>query len=427
MPSLAVFGAQWGDEGKGRFVDYLAAEADMVLRYQGGNNAGHTIEVDDVQLKLHLVPSGILYKGKPCVIGNGVVIDPKALFEEIAMLHGHDVNTDSLRISDRAHIVFPYHVRLDELDEIRRGAAGIGTTKRGIGPCYTDAADRSGIRVCDMLDEELFKELLRSNMEKKNEVITKIYGGQPLDFDTVFEEYRAYAARMAPYVTDTSLFAYDAYQDGKNLLFEGAQGMLLDVYLGTYPYVTSSHPTAAGIPIGIGLGPRMVDRVLGVAKAYTTRVGKGPFPTELLDEMGEAIRRKGHEYGTTTGRPRRCGWMDTVILRMAVRTGSVSALAVTRMDTLGGFEKVKICIGYKRNGEWVKEFPASLKVLGECRPVYEEFEGWSDQISHIRDYDSLPVNARKYIEAVEEFSGVEVAMIGVGPKREECIIRKKMF
>jgi adenylosuccinate synthase len=427
MPSLSVFGAQWGDEGKGRFVDYLAAEADMVIRYQGGNNAGHTIEVGKKQIKLHLVPSGVMYEGKTCVIGNGVVVDPKSLFEELEMLKSEGLDISGLRISDRAHVVFPYHILLDELAEKSRGEGDIGTTKRGIGPCYTDMAERVGLRICDLLEPESFAVLLKRNVDVKNELITKIYGGEPVDFESIYKEYTEYAKMMEPYVCDTSLMIFDAYNQDKKLLFEGAQGMLLDISMGTYPYVTSSHPTAAGIGIGAGIGPCMVDNVLGIAKAYTTRVGKGPFPTELLDDMGEAIRQKGQEFGATTGRPRRCGWLDTVILRMSVRTSSVTSLAVTRMDTLGGFDKVQMCVGYEVDGKVIREFPASLTKLAKCKPVYQEFEGWSDDISHVRRFADLPKAARNYIHAIEERCGVPVSMIGVGPKREECIVREKLF
>lgn len=427
MPGLAVFGAQWGDEGKGRFVDFLAQEADMVVRYQGGNNAGHTVEVDGVEYKLHLVPSGVLFPGKCCVIGNGVVIDPVSMLEEIDSLGERGIKADNLFVSDRAHVVMPYHKLLDALDEASLGSKEIGTTKKGIGPCYVDKFDRLGIRICDLIQPDVFAEKLKFALETKNRLITKIYGGEPLSFDEIYEQYSACAKRIAPMVTDTSLMVYDACRAGKKVLFEGAQGTLLDIDFGTYPYVTSSHPLPSGIPAGVGIGPTMIDKVVGVAKAYTTRVGKGPFITELEDETGEAIRQKGHEFGATTGRPRRCGWLDLVILRFAVRVGGIDSLAVTRMDTLGGFDKVQVCEAYMIDGKRVENYPASLETLAKAQPVYCEFEGWPDDISHIRRFEDLPAAARKYISFIETVCGVPVTMIGVGPAREQCIVREKVF
>ena len=427
MPSLAVFGTQWGDEGKGRFVDYLAMQADMVVRYQGGNNAGHTIEADGKQFKLHLVPAGVLFDEKICIIGNGVVVNPQALFEEIEGLRKEGIGVKNLYISDRAHVVLPYHIEMDRLSEEARGEHNIGTTGRGIGPCYTDMVDRCGIRICDLLEKETLMEKLKLNVEYKNVIIERIYGGQPLDYEKLLDECLGYAEKLRSYVADTSLMVYEAYKQNKKILFEGAQGMLLDISMGTYPYVTSSHPTPGGISVGAGIGPCMVDSVLGVAKSYTTRVGKGPFPTELLDDMGEALRRKGNEYGATTGRPRRCGWLDVVILKMAVRAGSISSLAVTRMDTLGGFDKIKMCVAYELDGKRLDEFPASLEVLNRCRPIYEEFEGWSDQISEVRDFEKLPEAAKKYLKAIEKYTETPIALIGVGASREQCIVMKELF
>jgi len=427
MASVVVVGAQWGDEGKGRFVDFLASDADVVVRYQGGNNAGHTVEVDNKQYKLHLVPSGILYPDKLCVIGNGVVIDPRALLEEIDYLEADGISADNLRISDRAHVVFPYHKVLDALAEEQRGSGNIGTTGKGIGPAYMDKTERSGIRICDMMNEEVFAPLLKRNLEAKNKILRSIYGAEELSFEELLKEYRGYAERIRKYVADTSVLVYEKIKEGKNVLFEGAQGTLLDIDLGTYPYVTSSHPIAGGVCIGAGIGPTMIGQVLGVAKAYTTRVGKGPFVTELLGEMGNAIREKGHEYGATTGRPRRCGWFDAVIVRFAVRVNGITGLAVTRMDTLGGFEKVKICTAYKMGDRILHDFPASLEDLAKCEPVYEEFDGWPDDISHIRKFEDLPENARNYIQRIEELCGAKVSMIGVGANREQVIVRDRMY
>lgn len=427
MPGLVVFGSQWGDEGKGRFVDYLASKADAVIRYQGGNNAGHTVIVDGVEYKLHLIPSGILYGNKPCIIGNGVVLDPKALVEEISYLKEKGVEVKNLYISDRCHMIMPYHRELDALIEEKLADAKIGTTKRGIGPCYTDKTSRTGLRVCDLFDEQAFAEKLKKCVEDKNEWIEKIYGGEPMDYEEIREEYSGYREVLKDMVCDTSLMAYELLRQGKKLLFEGAQGMLLDLDFGTYPYVTSSHPTASGVFSGIGLGPKAVDEVVGVVKSYTTRVGEGPFVTELNDEVGEAIRQKGHEFGVSTGRPRRTGWLDLVIVKFAARTSGITSFALSRMDTLGGMDKVKVCIGYEIDGKVVDNYPASLAELGKAKPVYREFAGWSDELSHIRRYEDLPKEAKDYVEFIEEHTGVPVAMIGVGPGRDECIVKQDIF
>lgn len=423
MPGLVVFGSQWGDEGKGRFVDYLAEAADVVVRYQGGNNAGHTVCANGQEYKLHLIPSGILYKEKPCIIGNGVVVDPKALIEEIEYLKEKGVGVDNLYISDRAHVIMPYHRELDALIEEKLGDAKIGTTKKGIGPCYTDKISRTGFRMCDLLDKEDFAVRLKKCMEDKNELIEKVYGGEPLAYQAVLHEYLEYGRMLKEKIADTSLMIHQYAKEGKKLLFEGAQGMLLDIDYGTYPYVTSSHPTSGGVPIGAGVGPQAIDEVVGVVKAYTTRVGEGPFVTELFDEVGEAIRQRGHEFGTTTGRPRRVGWLDLVIVRFAARTSGITAFAVSRMDTLGSFDKVKVCVGYEIDGEVIDNYPASLNTLAKAKPVYKEFKGWPGDLSHIRNYEDLPKEARDYIEFIEEQTGVPVAMIGVGPGRDECIRR----
>ncbi len=423
MATKVVIGAQWGDEGKGKIIDILAQQAEVVVRSQGGNNAGHTVEVKGEQYKLHLIPSGILNPGTLCIIGNGVVIDPGALLEELDMLTKRGISTDNLKIDARAHIIFPYHRELDRLSEAARGKEDIGTTGRGIGPAYMDKAERSGIRMCDLMNEEVFIEKVKRNVFIKNQIIEKVYGGSPLNADDIIKEYLEYAKHIKKYVCDTTILLYEAIKARKNVLFEGAQGTLLDLDLGTYPYVTSSHPVSGGVCIGAGIGPTLIDECIGVVKAYLTRVGKGPFPTELFDEIGERIRRKGNEYGTTTGRPRRCGWFDAVIVKYAVRTSGLTSIVVNKMDTLGGLDKVKICVGYKKGDEIITEFPPSLEELALCEPVYEEMDGWEENIGHIRKYEDLPENARKYIERLEQLCGVKVSMIGVGPGRDQNIIR----
>ncbi|MDY6011989.1 adenylosuccinate synthase [Clostridium sp.] len=428
MSAFIVIGAQWGDEGKGKMTDYLAEDADFVVRFQGGNNAGHTVVVGDKEYKLRLIPSGILYDDKTNVIGNGVVVDPKALFEEIEYLEGVGVKItpEKLIISDRAHLIMPYHKVLDKLKEKARGKNDIGTTGRGIGPCYTDKFERCGIRVCDLMHENVFREKLQQNIEAKNPYITQILGGEPLNYDEILNEYLKLAEKLRPFVTDTSVKVYDAIKADKNVLFEGAQGMLLDIDYGTYPYVTSSNTTAGGVASGSGIGPRMITNAVGIAKAYTTRVGKGPFPTELDNEIGEWIREKGHEYGVNTGRSRRCGWLDLVILKTSVRVSGLTSLAVTKIDTLAGLEKIKVCVGYKFNGEIIDYFPASLEDLALCEPVYEEFDGWDDSVSNARSYDELPENAKKYIQRIEEFTDTKVSIISVGPKRDQTMTIKEI-
>lgn len=423
MSAFIVLGAQWGDEGKGKMTDYLAEEAEVVVRFQGGNNAGHTVEVGDKQYKLHLIPSGILYDDKLNVIGNGVVVDPKALFEEINYLEGVGVNVtpEKLIISDRAQLIMPYHKTLDVLKEKARGKNDIGTTGKGIGPCYTDKFERCGIRVCDLMHEDVFKEKLEENIRMKNEYITKVLGGEPLSFSEILNEYLEFAKKLRPFVQDTSVKVYNNIKENKTVLFEGAQGMLLDIDYGTYPYVTSSNTTAGGVCSGIGIGPNMVTNAVGITKAYTTRVGKGPFPTELVDETGNWIREKGHEYGVTTGRSRRCGWLDLVIVKTAARVSGLTSLAVTKIDTLAGLEKLKVCVGYKFDGKVIDYFPASLEDLAKCEPVYEEFDGWDDSVAEARAYEELPENAKKYLNRIAEFTDTKISIIGVGPKREQTI------
>ena len=423
MSSKVIVGTQWGDEGKGKITDYLAEKSNLVMRYQGGSNAGHTVEAGKVQYKLHLIPSGILYKEKLCLIGHGVVIDPKELLDEMDMLIEKGIDISNLRISDRAHLVFPYHKILDGLEEIKKGKNDIGTTRKGIGPAYMDKSERVGIRICDLMDEDVFKEKLKRNIDKKNELLTKVYGEEPLDYDKILSDYLSYADRLRKYVADTTVLVYEAAKQGKEVLFEGAQGTLLDIDLGTYPYVTSSPPISGGVCVGTGIGPTMKNKVVGVAKTYTTRVGKGPFPTELFDETGNKIRLKGNEFGTTTGRPRRCGWFDAVIVGFSVRVSGITDLALTKLDTLAGLETVKICYAYKKGNEIIKNFPASLDYLSECEPLYEEMPGWDESVEKAKTFDELPENAKKYIERLEKLCGAKASIISVGPGREQTIIR----
>lgn len=422
MASRVIIGSQWGDEGKGKAIDIYAQKSDVVVRSQGGNNAGHTVEANGEVYKLHLIPSGILNPETLCIIGPGVVVDPKVCLAEIDSLEARGVTTNNLKIDPRAHVIMPYHIALDGISEAARGKSDIGTTKCGIGPCYMDQAERSGIRICDLMDKDIFTEKAKNNLELKNKIITRVYDGEPLD-DSFIEEYLGYADRLRKYVQDTTCLVYDAIQAEKDVLFEGAQGTLLDVLIGTYPYVTSSHPISGGVCIGAGIGPTMIDECIGIAKAYTTRVGKGPFPTELFDEIGETIRVKGNEYGTTTGRPRRCGWLDAVILKFSVRTSGLTSLILNKLDTMSGLKTIKICTGYEKNGEVITEFPASLEELALCKPIYEELPGFDEDVTKIRNFDELPENAKRYIQRIEEVCGVHISMIGVGPGRDQNIIR----
>lgn len=427
MPSLVIVGTQWGDEGKGKIIDYLAKEADMVVRAQGGNNAGHTVVVGDKKYALHLIPSGVLYEDKKNIVGNGVVLDPEGFLKEIENLEAQNINTSNIIISDRAHIVFPYHKVLDELSESKRGSSKIGTTKKGIGPCYMDKIERTGIRACDLLNKESFIEKVSQQIEKKNTIIEKIYGGEKLDKDQIINQYLEYAEKLRPFIKDTTVIVYDALKKGEKVLFEGAQGTLLDIDLGTYPYVTSSHPTSGGFTIGAGIGPTMIESVLGISKAYTTRVGKGPFVTEEDNETGDKIRVAGHEFGTTTGRPRRCGWFDAVIVKYSVRTNGITYLSLMLLDVLSGFDTIKICTAYEYNGQVIEDFPASLEVLEKCKPIYKEIKGWKEDITECASYEDLPQNAKEYIEALEEIIEVPIKIISVGPKRRQTIIREEIF
>lgn len=427
MKTVAIVGSQWGDEGKGKVIDYLATQADVVVRGQGGNNAGHTLVVEGKKYALHLIPSGVLNPETINVIGNGIVFDPKGFLEELAKLNADNINTKNIKISDRAHVIFPYHKELDALAEEARGDNKIGTTKKGIGPCYMDKTERSGIRICDLMDKDIFAKKLKAQIEDKNKLVKNIYGVEGFDFDAIYNEYLGYAEQIRPYVDDTSVIVYDAIKAGKKVLFEGAQGTLLDLDLGTYPYVTSSHPTSGGFSIGAGVGPNMIKDVVGIVKAYTTRVGEGPFVTELNDETGDKIRTQGREFGTTTGRARRCGWFDAVIVRYAARVNGLTSISLMLLDVLSGFDTVKICTSYKMGDKVLKEFPASLEDLAKCEPIYEELEGWSDDLTNVEKYEDLPENAKKYIAKIEELVGVSVDMVSVGPNRAQTIIRKNIF
>ena len=424
MPANIVVGTQWGDEGKGKIIDIIASRADVVVRSQGGNNAGHTVVNDGQTYKLHLIPSGILYKNTLCLIGAGVVLDPKDLLSEIDNLSPRGVSFDNLKIDPRAHVVMPWHITLDGLSEKFRGNSDIGTTKRGIGPCYMDKYERCGIRVYDLVHPEVFAEKVRMTGKLKNKIITEVYGGEPHDIEAIIKEYTEYGKRLAKYVDDVSVIVYEAAKANKTIMFEGAQATLLDIDFGTYPYVTSSHPLSAGVCVGTGVGPMIISNIIGVAKAYTTRVGKGPFPTELEDETGESIRNKGGEFGTTTGRPRRTGWFDAVIVRHSVRVNGLSSLAINKLDTLGGIGDLKVCVAYKKpDGTVIENFPAALEELADCVPVYETLKGFDDDISSCRSFDELPEACKKYIERLEELCDCHISMVGVGPDREQIIER----
>jgi adenylosuccinate synthase len=427
MSAVVVMGTQWGDEGKGKIVDYLAEKADVVVRYQGGNNAGHTVVVEGNEFKLHLLPSGILYKGKTCVVGNGVVIDPGVMLKEIKAMQEKGIDTSGLKISNRAHVIMPYHRLLDEAEENYRGANKIGTTKRGIGPCYMDKNARCGIRIVDLMDSEEFAEKLQQNIKAKNHLLKSVYGLEGFDYEAIKEEYLGYAQELRPYIADTSTVLNKAIKEQQKVLFEGAQATLLDLDHGTYPYVTSSHPIAGGVCVGAGVGPTKINKVVGVVKAYSTRVGEGPFPTELSDETGEHIRQRGHEYGTTTGRPRRCGWLDAAIVRYAGNLSGIDYMAITRLDILDELATLKMCVGYKYNGKMLEEFPASLKVLAQVEPVYEEMPGWQCDTTKIRHYRELPENARRYVERLSEVAGIEIGIVSVGPRRDQTIILHEIF
>ena len=428
MSSVVVVGTQWGDEGKGKITDFLSEKAEYVARYQGGDNAGHTIQFGGETYKLHLIPSGIFSPEKLCIIGNGVVVNPKSLVTELAYLHERNITTDNLRISDRAHVILPYHIELDCLQEEAKGDKKIGTTIKGIGPAYMDKAARVGIRIADLLDREVFEERLRINLEDKNRQFTKLYDANPMNFEEIFEEYYEYGQQIKQYVCDTSVLLNDALDNGKRVLFEGAQGVMLDIDQGTYPFVTSSNPLAGGVTIGSGVGPSKVTKVVGVCKAYTSRVGDGPFPTELFDEIGSRIREVGREYGTTTGRPRRVGWFDSVVMRHSKRVSGITNLCLNSIDVLTGLETVKICVAYRKpNGEEISHYPASLVELGQCEPVYEELPGWTEDITGCRTLDELPIEAQNYVRRVSELVGVKISTFSVGPDRNQTNILEDVW
>ena len=423
MPVIAVIGAQWGDEGKGKVVDLVAEKADIVVRFSGGDNAGHTVINKFGKFALHLIPSGIFSPGAISIIGNGTVINPKVLFQEINTLaeRGIDASPSRLFISDRAHLIMPYHLMLDELEEKSLGSKAIGTTHKGIGPVFSDKIARRGIRVGDLADKKVFKEQLRVILEQKNLILTRIYGASPLSLEQVYLEYVDYGERLAPYVHETTIILDEALAAGKLVLLEGAQGTLLDPDFGTYPYATSSSPIAGGASIGSGIGPTKMTGVLGVFKAYCTRVGGGPFPTELKDEIGNQIRERAHEFGTTTGRPRRCGWFDGVAARFSRRVNGFTGMAITRFDILDIMPTLKVCTGYKLNGKVINYFPANINVLAKCEPVYEEVPGWLTSTENVREYKDLPAAAKNYVKRIEELAGCPANLICVGPAREQTI------
>ena len=425
MSAVVVMGTQWGDEGKGKIVDYLAEQSDIVVRFQGGSNAGHTVTVEGKEFKLRLLPSGILYKGKKCVIANGVVVDPEVLLQEMDGMTAQGIAVDGIRISNRAHVILPYHKLMDELLETVRGDNKIGTTKRGIGPCYMDKDNRIGIRIVDLMDEEEFSQKHKEVLAIKNKELKAVYNQDGFDYDAVRSEYLAYADRLRKYVIDTSAYLNAQLKAKKKVLFEGAQATLLDLDHGTYPYVTSSHPTSSGACVGAGIAPKKIDTVVGVVKAYCTRVGEGPFPTEQLNEIGDKIRSCGHEFGTVTGRPRRTGWLDACVVRYAGYLSGIDYMAITRLDILDTFEEIKICVAYKYNGKIIDEMPASLKVFGAVEPVYETFAGWMTDTTKIRKYEDLPENAKKYVERLAEVAEINIGYVSVGPNRAQTIVVKK--
>jgi adenylosuccinate synthase len=423
MPTLVIVGAQWGDEAKGKIVDVLGHEADVVARYSGGNNAGHTVIIGDQTFKFHLLPAGILHRGTTSVLGGGMAICPKSLLDELARTREMQADLGTLKISPAAHVVFPHHRLLDQLEESARGDNKIGTTSRGIGPMYTDKVQRVGIRFGEFVRPEIFRDRFRTVLEFKNRLI-ELLGGEALDFESLYREYTAYAEQLLPYVGDTDTVLQEAVQNKQKVLFEGAQGTFLDLDQGTYPYVTSSHPISGGACLGTGIGPRDISSVLGVAKAYTTRVGEGPFPTELLNATGDQIREQGHEYGTTTGRPRRCGWMDAHALRASCRINSMSGLILTRVDVLSGIPQVSACVGYRLDGEVLPGLPYTVDDWSRIEPVYETFEGWEGNLRTARHWDDLPATAQRYLQFLEEFTKTPIAIISIGPDRNETIVRR---
>ena len=427
MATAMVLGTQWGDEGKGKIVDYLAQKADVVIRSQGGNNAGHTVVADGQSFALRLLPSGILFSEKTCIIGNGVVVNPEVLLEEIDGMVKKGVTISKLEVSTRAHVIMPYHIRIDEEDEKLRGDDKIGTTKNGIGPCYADKINRVGIRIGDLMDRDVFYQKLKTNLELKNRLFATYYNCEGFDFEEIFTKYTALAERIRPYVKDTEYSANQYIKEGKKVLFEGAQATMLDLDHGTYPFVTSSNPTAGGACVGSGVGPRMMSNIIGVVKAYTTRVGAGPFPAEQSNKIGEYLRETGHEFGTVTGRSRRCGWFDSVVVRYAAMLNSLDYLAITRLDILDGLDTINICKGYMYKGIELKEYPESSNILQDVEPVYEELPGWKTDISGCKSYDELPENARYYVERISQLVGVPLGIVSVGPDRSQTIVLHDVF
>lgn len=429
MPNIVVIGAQWGDEGKGRIIDLISEKVDIIARYQGGNNAGHTIVIGEETIILHHLPSGILREGKLSVIGNGVVIDPKALLEEIQELcrTGYRVDRGNLKISDRAHVIMPYHREIDKAREEDRGNTKIGTTGRGIGPVYEDKVARRGIKVSDLIDPDSLSQRLKDVLVERNLYITKVLGRKPLDFEEIFEQYSAYGRELREFTCDVSKLLNDSISRGRSILFEGAQGALLDIDFGTYPYVTSSNASSGGACTGTGVSPTKIDSVMGIAKAYTTRVGEGPFPSEISGELGERLRESGGEYGATTGRSRRCGWFDAFALRYAAMINGISHIALTKLDVLSGFEKIKLCTAYRYKGEILSDYPSNINTLRECEPVFEELDGWSEDISGARDVSELPVQARDYLDKIEASTGVPIYAVSLGASREKILFLNDLF
>ena len=429
MANVVVVGAQWGDEGKGKVVDIYTEHADDIVRYQGGNNAGHTLVVGDEKVVLHLIPSGILHEGKRCIIGNGVVLDPEVFIREITKLKGSGrIGDDScLLLSESLHIIMPYHKQIDIAREAKSGDKKIGTTGRGIGPCYEDKIGRRGIRLMDLLDREVFARKLREALSEKNFILEKLLGEEPCDFDAILTEYSGYAEVLKRYAADTSLVLSNDLKAGKKALFEGAQGTLLDVDHGTYPYVTSSSTCAGGACTGSGISPREIHEIIGISKAYVTRVGSGPFPTELLEATGEQLRQTGGEFGATTGRPRRCGWFDAMVIRYAVRVNGLTGIALTKLDVLSDFDTIKVCTGYTCNGATLETLPANLELFEKCQPVYEELPGWKSDISGAKTFDDLPRQARDYVKRLEELAGCRIVLVSVGPRRDQTIILHNPF
>lgn len=423
MPGLVVLGAQWGDEGKGKITDYLAERADYVVRYQGGNNAGHTVVVNGEEFKLRLIPSGIISGHATCVIGNGVVVDLKVLIKEMDYLQSKGVDTSRLYISDRCHLIMPYHIKQDECEELAKGDAKIGTTKNGIGPCYMDKCARTGLRMGDILDEGYFRQRLAGAVALKNELLTKLYGAEPFDADAIADEYLALAARIKGQICDTSYLLDEALKAGKKVCFEGAQGTLLDIDHGTYPFVTSSNPNSGAACVGAGVGPQNITDVLGIIKSYTTRVGAGPFPTELDDAVGRELQERGHEFGTVTGRARRCGWMDLAIVKYSARLNGITGLALMKVDILDTLPEIKICTGYRLNGEEIPYFPGRLDDLEKVEPIYETVPGWQCDTTSCTTFEALPEAAKHFIGRVEAITGIPVKIVAVGPGREQTIIR----